>query len=84
MKEKWSRLFASKRYHTKDGIIKLTPLEQQEILDDIQQEREKWKEVLDELKHCVKALKVVNSMGATAEIIKGAESVISKFESNQE
>ena len=48
MKEKWSRLFAAKRYNTKDGVIKLTPIEQQEILDDIkqelQQEREKWKE----------------------------------------
>jgi len=31
---KWSRLFASKRYHTKDGVIKLTPEEQQELLDD--------------------------------------------------
>ena len=31
---KWSRLFASKRYNTKDGIIKLTPEEQQELLDD--------------------------------------------------
>lgn len=33
-KYKWSKIFASKRYHTKDGVIKLTPLEQQEILDD--------------------------------------------------
>jgi hypothetical protein len=31
---KWSKLFASKRYNTKDGIIKLTPEEQQELLDD--------------------------------------------------
>ena len=31
---KWSRLFASKRYHSKDGVIKLTPQEQQELLDD--------------------------------------------------
>ena len=31
---KWSKLFASKRYKTKDGVIKLTPEEQQELLDD--------------------------------------------------
>lgn len=31
---KWSKLFASKRFNTKDGIIKLTPEEQQELLDD--------------------------------------------------
>lgn len=31
---KWRRLFASKRYSTKDGVIKLTPEEQQELLDD--------------------------------------------------
>ena len=31
---KWSKLFASKRYNTKDGVIKLTPEEQQELLDD--------------------------------------------------
>ena len=31
---KWSKLFASKRYNTKNGIIKLTPEEQQELLDD--------------------------------------------------
>ena len=29
-----SKLFASKRYNTKDGVIKLTPEEQQELLDD--------------------------------------------------
>ena len=32
--EKWSRLFAYKRFHRPDGIIKLTTEEQQEILDD--------------------------------------------------
>lgn len=31
---KWSKLFASKRYNTKDGVIQLTPEEQQELLDD--------------------------------------------------
>lgn len=31
---KWKRLFASKRYHKKDGVIKLTPEEQQELIDD--------------------------------------------------
>ena len=31
---KWSKLFASKRYNTKNGVIKLTPEEQQELLDD--------------------------------------------------
>jgi len=31
---KWSKLFAAKRYHTKKGVIKLTPMEQQELLDD--------------------------------------------------
>lgn len=31
---KWSKLFASKRYNTKDGVIELTPQEQQELLDD--------------------------------------------------
>ncbi len=31
---KWSKIFASKRYNTKDGVIKLTPEEQQELLDD--------------------------------------------------
>lgn len=31
---RWSKLFASKRYNTKDGVIKLTPEEQQELLDD--------------------------------------------------
>lgn len=31
---KWSKLFASKRYGTKDGVISLTPEEQQELLDD--------------------------------------------------
>ena len=33
-KYKWSRLFASKRYNTNDGVIKLTPEEQQELLND--------------------------------------------------
>ena len=32
---KWRKLFAAKRYNTKDGVIKLTPLEQQELLDDV-------------------------------------------------
>jgi len=31
---KWRKIFAAKRYDTKDGIIKLTPIEQQELLDD--------------------------------------------------
>ena len=33
-KYKWSKIFAAKRYNTKDGVITLTPLEQQELLDD--------------------------------------------------
>ena len=41
MEEKWKRIFASKRYHTKDGVIKLTPLEQQELVDDLQDIEEK-------------------------------------------
>jgi len=32
---KWRKLFASMRYNT-DGNINLSPLEQQELLDDIQ------------------------------------------------
>lgn len=40
VREKWSRLFAAKRYHTKDGVIKLTPVEQQELLDDIEKANE--------------------------------------------
>ena len=32
--DKWSRLFAAKRYNTKDGVIKLTPEEQLELLCD--------------------------------------------------
>ena len=33
---KWSKIFASKRYNnnTKEGVITLTPEEQQELLDD--------------------------------------------------
>lgn len=31
---KWSKIFASKRYNTKDGVISLSPEEQQELLDD--------------------------------------------------
>lgn len=31
---KWSKLFAAKRYSAKDGSIKLTPEEQQELLGD--------------------------------------------------
>jgi hypothetical protein len=31
---KWSKLFAAKRYNSKDGVIKLTPEEQQELLND--------------------------------------------------
>ena len=31
---KWSKLFASKRYNTKDVVIKLTPEEQRELLYD--------------------------------------------------
>lgn len=31
---KWSKLFAAKRYKSKTGVIKLTPEEQQELLDD--------------------------------------------------
>jgi len=41
MKEKWKRIFASKRYHTKDGVIILTPLEQQELIDDMEKEKER-------------------------------------------
>jgi len=36
---KWKKIFASKRYHAKDGNITLTPEEQQEILDEISQLR---------------------------------------------
>lgn len=36
MWEKWKRIFAVKRYNNKDGVIKLTPIEQQELLDDIE------------------------------------------------
>lgn len=32
---KWKKLFASKRFHTEDGTITLTPLEQQELIDDL-------------------------------------------------
>ena len=32
---KWRKLFAAKRYNTKEGVIRLSPLEQQELLDDI-------------------------------------------------
>ena len=32
---KWGKLFASMRYNTTDGVISLTPLEQQELLDDL-------------------------------------------------
>jgi hypothetical protein len=32
--DKWRRLFAAKRFDTQDGVITLTPLEQQELLDD--------------------------------------------------
>lgn len=38
LEEKWSRIFAAKRYHTKDGVIKLDVIEQQELLDDILKE----------------------------------------------
>lgn len=31
---KWKKIFASKRFDTKDGVITLTPEEQQELLDD--------------------------------------------------
>lgn len=31
---KWRKIFAAKRYHTKDGVIKLSPEEQVEILED--------------------------------------------------
>jgi len=41
MIEKWKRIFASKRYHTKDGVIKLTPLEQQELVDDMEKIEDK-------------------------------------------
>ena len=35
-------------------------------------------ELLEELKHCVRALKVVSSMGATSSIIESAEKAINK------
>lgn len=34
--EKWSRLFAAKRYDSETGTIELSVLEQQELLDDAQ------------------------------------------------
>lgn len=43
---KWSRLFASKRYNTKDGVIKLTPIEQQELLDDSEELVDKAKPIV--------------------------------------
>ncbi len=58
---KWSKLFASKRYNTKDGVIKLTPEEQQELLDDseivvkncsipdVSQQRELFKSFLEKV-----------------------------------
>lgn len=48
---KWRKIFASKRYHTKDGEIKLTPLEQQELLDDIS---ESFNELSKSLNHTTK------------------------------
>ena len=36
---KWKKIFASKRFHTKDGVIELTPIEQQELLDDHEQKQ---------------------------------------------
>ena len=35
LKYKWSKIFASKRYNSKDGTIKLSVTEQQELLDNI-------------------------------------------------
>jgi hypothetical protein len=32
---KWSKLFASKRFNSNNGVITLTAFEQQELLDDI-------------------------------------------------
>jgi len=62
---KWSKLFASKRYNTKDGVIKLTPEEQQELLDDsksiierLDNER-RYKEVLRDIRDS--NFKVMNS-----------------------
>jgi len=48
---KWIKLFAAKRYNTKDGVIKLTPLEQQELLDDVKPLVEN-NSVLDDVKVC--------------------------------
>lgn len=45
---KWSKLFASKRYNTKDGVIKLTPEEQQELLDDSEEFVKKSKPLTEE------------------------------------
>ena len=41
---KWGKLFAVKRYHSKDGVIKLTPEEQQELLDDSEKLMDKPKD----------------------------------------
>ena len=49
IEEKWSRIFASKRYHTKDGVIKFKPLEQQELIDDLRKTAAKEKEQREEL-----------------------------------
>lgn len=54
---KWKKLFASKRYSTEDGVIKLTPLEQQELLDDSEKE---FKRIVNEMQE--KALKLVEEL----------------------
>ena len=59
IEEKWSRIFASKRYHTKDGVIKFKPLEQQELIDDLRKTAAKEKEQREELVDVLDTLKRV-------------------------
>jgi len=42
---KWSKIFAFKRYETKNGVIKLDPKEQQELLDDSHKTIEEAKKI---------------------------------------
>ena len=44
---KWNKLFASMRFDTDEGIISLTPEEQQELIDDISSLRELKSDLLN-------------------------------------
>ena len=44
---KWKKLFASMRFDTDEGIISLTPEEQQELIDDISSLRELKSDLLN-------------------------------------